>query len=225
MPRLTYYGHSACQIEGKAGTVIIDPFISGNPHTRVKPADIRTDYILLTHGHGDHLGDAIEIAKNNDATIVAVFELANYCASRGAKVHPMHIGGSRQFSFGRVKYTIAHHGSSTPDGAYMGQPGGLLVTMEDKTLYHTGDTALFYDMKLIGEMNSLDVAILPIGDNFTMGIDDAVKAAEFLQAKKYLPMHYNTFEVIRVDPAEFIKKLADRGLNGQVLKPDETLTY
>ncbi len=225
MPKLTYLGHSAFLISGKNASIIIDPFLRGNPLAKSTPEDITVDFILLTHGHGDHIGDAVEIAKNNRATIVAPFELANYCQRQGANVHPMHIGGAHQFSFGRVKYTIAHHGSSNPDGAYMGQPGGLLVTIDDKTLYHAGDTGLFYDMKLIGEMNKLAVAILPIGDNFTMGIDDAVKAAEFLQADLYVPMHYNTFEVIKVDPQEFVEKLAVQGQKGQVVEINGTLTY
>ena len=225
MPKLTYLGHSAFLIEGQSTSIVIDPFLRGNPLAKTTPEDITVDFVLLTHGHGDHVGDAVEIAKNNDATIIAVYELANYCQSQGAKVHPMHIGGAFKFSFGRVKYTIAHHGSSTPDGAYMGEPGGLLVTMDGKTLYHAGDTALFYDMKLIGEMNELDVAILPIGDNFTMGIDDAVKAAGFLQAGRYVPMHYDTFDVIKANPNEFVEKLAVHGQKGQVMAVNGTLTY
>jgi L-ascorbate metabolism protein UlaG (beta-lactamase superfamily) len=217
MPKATYLGHSAFYLEGKKGRIIIDPFISGNPTAKVKLQDIKADYVLLSHGHGDHIGDAVEIAKANRATIVAPFELANYCANKGASVHAMHIGGAHQFPFGRVKLTIAHHGSAAPDGTYVGNPCGFLVTMDEKIMYHTGDTGLFYDMKLIGEMNSIDLVVLPIGDNFTMGIDDAVKAVEFLKPKMAVPMHYRTFEVINVDPDEFVKKVKALGFNSQVM--------
>ena len=225
MPRLTYLGHSAFLLEGTSATLVIDPFLSGNPLAKTKPSDIRADYVLITHGHGDHLGDSIEIAKNNDATIISTFEMVNYCQERGAKGHPLHIGGGYNFPFGRVKLTIAHHGSSTPDGAYMGQPSGLLITMDGKTLYHAGDTALFYDMKLIGEMNAIDVACLPIGDNFTMGIEDAVKAAEFLHPNMVIPMHYKTFDVIDVNPNEFVEKVSGMGFKGRVLEVNETIEY
>ena len=217
MPKVTYLGHSAFYLEGKKGRLVIDPFISGNPNAKVKPQDIKVDYVLLSHGHGDHIGNTLEIAKANRATIVAPFELANYCDSRGASVHAMHIGGAHEFPFGRVKLTIAHHGSAAPDGSYVGNPCGFLVTMDGTTLYHTGDTGLFYDMKLIGEINAIDLALLPIGDNFTMGIDDAVKAVEFLKPKMAIPMHYGTFEVIKVDPNEFVKKVKALGFNSQVM--------
>ncbi len=225
MPKLTYLGHSAFLVEGTKGRVVIDPFLTGNPMAKASPADIQVDHVLLTHGHGDHLGDAVEIAKADDATIVAPFELANYCADKGAKVHPMHIGGARNFPFGRVKLTIAHHGSAAPDGTYTGNPCGFLVTMDDKTLYHPGDTALFYDMKLIGEMNPIDVAVLPIGDNFTMGIDDAVKAVELLRPGTVVPMHYKTFEVIDVDPAEFVDKVKAKGFDARIVAVGESLQY
>ncbi len=225
MPTLTYLGHSAFLVQGSSGAVIIDPFLNDNPLATMKAGDVKADFVLLTHGHGDHLGDAVEIARNNNAVIVAAFELANYCASKGAQVHPMHIGGARKFSFGSLKLTIAHHGSSTPDGAYMGEPSGLLITMDGKTFYHAGDTGLFLDMKLIGEMNRIDVAALPIGDNFTMGIDDAVKATEFLNAGLYIPMHYKTFDVIDVNPGEFVEKAAARGARAQVLEINGSLEF
>ncbi len=171
-------GHAAFLLEGGGGRVVIDPFLTGNPLARVKPEAITVDHILLSHGHGDHLGDALQIAKANGAVIIAPYELATYCGNQGAQTHAMHIGGARTFPFGRVKLTIAHHGSMAPDGTYTGNPCGYLVSMDGKTLYHSGDTGLFLDMKLIGEMNRIDLALLPIGDNFTMGIEDAVKAAE-----------------------------------------------
>jgi L-ascorbate metabolism protein UlaG (beta-lactamase superfamily) len=225
MPRLTYLGHAAFKVEGSKARIVIDPFLSGNPLATVGPEEIKVDYVLLTHGHNDHLGDGIDIAKTNQATIVAPNELAIYCADKGAKIHPMHIGGAHEFPFGRVKLTIAHHGSVAPDGTYTGNPCGFLITMDGKTLYHPGDTGLFSDMKLIGQLNRIDVALLPIGDNFTMGIEDAVRAAEYLQAGLYIPMHYKTFEVIDVDPDEFVKKVQAEGRQAQVLPIGESLEY
>jgi len=225
VPRITYLGHSAFLLEGRDGRIAIDPFLTGNPLARVKPEAIRVDHILLTHGHGDHLGDALQIAEANGAVIIAPNELAIYCANQGAKTHAMHIGGARAFPFGRVKLTIAHHGSMAPDGTYTGNPCGYLVSMEGKTLYHSGDTGLFLDMKLIGEMNRIDLALLPIGDNFTMGIEDAVKAAEFLQARLYVPMHYKTFDLIDVDPDKFAAGVQAKGLKARLLPVGQSLEY
>lgn len=203
MVKLTYHGHSVFEIQSGQHSIIIDPFLNGNSNAKVKPKDIKVGYIILTHAHGDHLGDTVEIAKKNDSTVIAVNELANYLSGKGCKVHNMHIGGGFDFPFGRVKFTIAHHGSSSPDGLYMGEPAGVVITIDGKNIYHAGDTGLFLDMKLIGELNALDVALLPIGDNFTMGIHDAVKAVEFLNPKLTVPMHYNTFGAIKADPEEF----------------------
>ncbi|UCD18624.1 MAG: metal-dependent hydrolase [Candidatus Zixiibacteriota bacterium] len=222
--KVTYLGHSCVAATDGEHNIIIDPFITNNPQAPIGADDIEVDYVLLTHGHGDHLGDAIPIAKKNDATIIAPFELAVYVAKLGAEVHHMHIGGAYNFPFGRVKLTIAHHGSAAGEElAYTGNPCGFLITMGGKTLYHPGDTGLFYDMKLIGDMNSIDLAFLPIGDNFTMGVDDAVKAVEFLQPQKVVPMHYKTFPVIDVEPTEFSDKLKASPTEVIIIEPGESL--
>ena len=222
--KITYFGHSAFMIKDEKFTCLIDPFITGNPHTKAKTESIQADYIFLTHGHGDHIGDAISIAKNNDALIIAPFELAVYCEKKGAKVHPMHIGGGFNFEFGRVKLTQALHGSAVFEDdqvIYTGNPCGFLLMINGKTIYHSGDTGLFSDMKLIGELNKIDIAILPIGDNFTMGIDDAVYAVSLIKPELAIPMHYNTFGYIMQNPEEFTGKIADRGFNGIVLEFDK----
>jgi len=227
MPKLTFLGHDAFLLEHDSVRMIIDPFLSGNPRATTKPAAIKVQYVLLTHAHGDHFGDAIAIAKANNALIIAPNELAVYCSNIGLRSHAMHIGGAHQFPFGRIKLTIAHHGSGLDLGGealtYMGNPCGFLITLGQKTIYHAGDTGLFLDMKLIGELDPIDVALLPIGDNFTMGIDDAVKAAEFLHAKRVVPMHYGTFGVIAVDPAEFAAKMQAKGMKAHVLQVGESL--
>jgi L-ascorbate metabolism protein UlaG (beta-lactamase superfamily) len=217
--KLRYFSHSSFQITTKTGTeILIDPFLDGNPTSPVKSNDVSADYIVLTHAHGDHLGDAFKIAERCGSTFICVNELANYCAAKGFQAHNMHIGGSWNFDFGKVKFTIAHHGSMTPDNYYGGEPAGVILSIEGKNIYHTGDTGLFYDMKLIGEMNSIDFMLLPIGDNFTMGITDAVKAVEFVNPKVAVPMHYNTFSVIKADPNEFKKKVEQGGHKCMVLE-------
>lgn len=225
MLKITYYGHSVFLLDDGKTKLIIDPFIEGNPLSPIKEKDVNVNYIVVTHGHGDHLGDAISISKRCDATIIAVNELANYVASNGAKAHNMHIGGGYNFPFGRVKFTIAHHGSSSGEGTYTGEPSGVLVTMGGRTVYHTGDTGLFSDMKLIGEMNPVDIMLLPIGDNFTMGIDDAVKAVELVNPNFVVPMHYNTFPVIQADPNVFIAKVTAKGFKGKVFNFGETIEF
>lgn len=223
MLTISYYGHSAFLLNDGTTSLIIDPFLTGNPLAPVKHEQVNVKYIVLTHGHGDHLGDAIPIAKRCKATIIAVNELAEYVAERGASAHNMHIGGGHTFPFGRVKFTIAHHGSRSPDGVYTGNPAGVILTIGGKSVYHTGDTGLFYDMQLIGEMNPVDIMLVPIGDNFTMGIDDAVKAVELVRPKFVIPMHYNTFPVIQADPNLFLEKVKAKGFNGKVMKAGETL--
>ncbi len=222
--KLRYFSHSAFQITSLSGKVIlIDPFLDDNPTSPVKSEEVKPDYIILTHAHGDHLGDATKLAKKHNCLIICVNELANLLVSKGYRAHNMHIGGSHKFDFGRVKFTIAHHGSSTSDNVYCGEPAGVLVTVDGKTIYHTGDTGLFYDMKLIGEMNPIDYMLLPIGDNFTMGITDAAKAVELANPKVAIPMHYDTFPVIEADPKEFKKILDARNYECRILEFGEEI--
>lgn len=225
--KITYYGQSCLLVEEGGKTVIIDPFLSGNPQVNVDVKDIKVDAVILTHGHGDHFGDTVEIAQNNNCPVIAVVELAQYASAKGAaETVGMNLGGSKQFDGFKVKYTLAFHSSSNElDGqnVYLGEPAGILLTMGGKTLYHAGDTALFGDMKLIGELNSIDVAALPIGDFFTMGPEDALYAAEWVKAKHVLPVHYNTFPPIEQDGDAFVAELQKKGIQGSALKVGESV--
>ncbi len=223
MLKLTFLSHSAFLLDDGTYKLAIDPFLTGNPLAPIKADELEADFLAITHAHGDHLGDAVEIAKKRGATVIAVNELANYVASLGAKAHNMHIGGAWKFPFGKLKFVIAHHGSSNNEGQYMGEPAGIVVSMGGKTVYHCGDTGLFLDMKLIGEIDKIDVALIPIGDNFTMGIDDAVKAAEFINPELSIPMHYDTFDVIKADPNEFKSKIEAIGKKARVMSYGETI--
>ncbi|TMI91624.1 MAG: metal-dependent hydrolase [Bacillati bacterium ANGP1] len=207
MATLTYYGHATWGLETQGISILIDPFFTGNPMTKVKAAGTAANFIILTHAHGDHYGDTVEIAKRTGATLISNFEIVAYCQKQGvANAHPMHIGGSYAFPFGRAKLTVAHHGSSFPDGTYGGSPAGILLEIEGRRLYNAGDTALFSDMALIAQ-GGLDVAILPIGDNFTMGPEDAAAAAKLLGARTIIPEHYNTWPVIQQDPQAFRRRV------------------
>ncbi|WP_332651085.1 metal-dependent hydrolase [Lysinibacillus sp. 54212] len=221
--KISYHGHSVVKIQTIDNVILIDPFIKGNPVTDLVVENEKPDVILLTHGHNDHVGDTVELATRNNSLVVAPNELADYLSWQGVKVHNMHIGGSRQFDFGKVKYTQAFHGSSyvTPNNEiiYTGMPGGILFTAEELTIYHAGDTALFSDMKLIGERHPIDVAFLPIGDNFTMGPEDAAYAVSLLKPKIVVPIHYNTFPPIQVDPSLFADLVKDA--ETQILQPGE----
>ena len=223
MVKLTYISHSAFVLSDGTHTIAIDPFITGNPTANIKPTDVKPNFIFLTHAHGDHMGDTLELAKENDAVVIAVNELSLYLAAKGIKTHPLHIGGKFSFPFGSIKLTIAHHGSINNEGAYMGPACGGIITIGDKKIYHTGDTGLFLDMQLIGLANNPDVMLVPIGDNFTMGIDDAVKAVQFTKPKLAIPMHYNTFPVIQADPNEFVSKVKEINFDARVINYGETI--
>lgn len=226
MLRITFHGHACFSLSDDKYHVLIDPFISGNPLSDLRAEEVAPTHILLTHGHGDHLGDAIEISKRTKALIIAPNELAVYCQMKGAHVHNMHIGGSRRFDFGWVKLVPAWHGSAAIEGSniiYTGNPCGFVVEMRGKYVYHAGDTGLFKDMELIGEMYDLDCALLPIGDNFVMGPGDALRAAKMLRAGLTIPMHYNTFPVIEQDPQQYVLKLKEEALNGKALNPGESV--
>jgi len=209
--KVSYHGHSVVRIVTNERTILIDPFINGNEACDLDPKTVEADVILLTHGHNDHVGETVEIAKRTGALVVALNELAVYLATKGLRTHPMNIGGAYEFDFGRVKFTQAFHGSSyeEEDGTfiYTGMPGGILLTMKGKTIYHVGDTALFSDLKMIGELNDIDLAFIPIGDNFTMGPEDALIAADWINAKTVVPVHYNTFPVIEQDGDAFAEKV------------------
>jgi len=223
--KITYLAHSCFLIETSKARLIIDPYLTGNDLAPVKAADITVDFVLCSHGHEDHTGDALAIAKRCDATIVANYEIAEYFAAQGAKTHGLDPGGAFQFPFGRVKLTIAHHTSSAGAGlhpVYLGVACGIVLHADGKTVYHAGDTGLFLDMQLIGRMG-LDLALVPIGDNFTMGIDDAAAALDLLKPKLAVPMHYNTWPVIQADPRRFVEAAARSDHTVQVLDPGESL--
>ena len=209
MATLTCHGHATWGLETKGTRILIDPFFTGNPQTKSTPGDVSANFIILTHAHGDHYGDTVAIAKRTGATVISNAEIVNYCQKQGvSNTHALHIGGGYTFPFGRVKLTVAHHGSSFPDGTYGGNPAGVVLEIEGKRLYNAGDTALFSDMSLIGEAG-LDVALLPIGDNFTMGPDDAAIAAKLLRARTVIPQHYNTWPVLEQDPEAFKRRVEE----------------
>ncbi len=210
--KIKYHGHACVSIEFDEGTkLIIDPFITDNPLSELDAQTIEADYILITHGHNDHVGDTEIIAENNDAVIISIVELCDYFENKGYRVHGLNIGGGYNFPFGRVKMTRAYHSSGyvdeNGDTIYMGEPGGFLIQSEGKLIYHAGDTALFSDMRMYAEEGRIDIAFLPIGDNYTMGPKDAIKACHYLQPRKMVPIHYNTFDLIKQDPHKLSEKI------------------
>ncbi|MCE5154616.1 metal-dependent hydrolase [Staphylococcus hyicus] len=224
--KLTFHGQSTVYFESNGKSGIIDPFITGNDLSDLDASKLEVDYIILTHGHEDHFGDTIEIAKRTNATVIGTAEVANYLNTAHGidNVHGMNIGGQWSFDFGELKFVQAFHSSSLMDDQgkpiYLGMPMGVILKLEGKTIYHTGDTGLFSDMKLIADRHPVDVCFVPIGDNFTMGIEDASYAVNTLiQPKITVPIHYDTFPVIKQDP-EVFKKAVTHG-EVQILKPGE----
>jgi L-ascorbate metabolism protein UlaG (beta-lactamase superfamily) len=222
--KLTWYSHAAFLIESGGHRILTDPFLGDNPLAPIKPDAVDCDFIIVSHGHADHVGDTVAIAKRTGATVISNFEIVNWLQDQGLeKVHPQHIGGGFDHPFGRLKLTLALHGSALPDGSDGGNPTGLLLTLEGKKIYHACDTGLFGDMELIGD-EGIDLAILPIGDNFTMGPDDALRAVRLIRPAKVIPIHYNTFEVIEQDPHAFAMRVGDEtDAKCVVLDPGQSL--
>ncbi|GIW88760.1 MAG: UPF0173 metal-dependent hydrolase [Isosphaeraceae bacterium] len=208
--RVRWLGHSAIHIETDGVHLLIDPFLTGNPTAAAKPDELPAHFILVSHGHADHVGDTIPIAQRTGATVIANFEISQWLQKHGLdKVHPMHLGGGHDFPFGRLKLTIAHHGSVLPDGSYGGNPAGFHLFLKDGSkIYDAADTALFSDMRLIGE-EGIDLALLPIGDNFTMGPDDSLRALNFLTPRQAIPIHYNTWPLIAQDPQAWASRVRE----------------
>jgi L-ascorbate metabolism protein UlaG (beta-lactamase superfamily) len=223
--KLTYYGQSCFAVETGGKNVLFDPFITTNELARhINIADIKADYILLSHGHQDHTADAVQLAKQNNATVIAAFEVATWMNKHGVeKYHPMNTGGKWTFDFGTVKCTNAVHSSNMPDGSYGANPMGFIVTTPEKTFYYSGDTALTMDMQLVPRWGKLDFAVLPIGDNFTMGIEDAIAAAEMIQCQTIVGVHYDTFGFIKIDHEKAKKAFAGAGLNLHLIKIGESI--
>ncbi|TJY33892.1 metal-dependent hydrolase [Pontimicrobium aquaticum] len=222
--KITFLGHASLQINIGDITILVDPFISGNPKASSIDIDtLKADYILLTHAHQDHILDVEAIAKRTEAVIVSNYEIVTHFQNKGLEGHPMNLGGNWDFEFGKLKYVNAIHTSSFPDGSYGGQPGGFVIEGERKNIYIAGDTALTYDMKLIPLQTKLDLAILPIGDNFTMGIDDALIAADFVECDKILGYHFDTFGYIEIDHESAKRKFFENDKDLMLLEIGESI--
>jgi len=222
--KITFYGHASLGIEVGGKKIIVDPYISPNPKASHIDVDaLEADFILLTHAHGDHIADVETIAQRTNATIVSNAEIAGYYAKKGFTTHPMNHGGSWDFDFGNVKYVNAIHSSSFPDGSYGGNPGGFVIEGERKNIYIAGDTALTFDMQLIPLRTKLDLAIFPIGDNFTMDVDDAILASDFVECDKVLGYHFDTFGYIEINHEEAIKKFFDVGKDLMLLEIGDSI--
>lgn len=224
--KITFLGHASLCIETAGTTIIVDPFISGNPKNtgQVSLATLQPDFIFVTHAHQDHVLDVEALATQSGATIVSNYEIATYYENKGYKVHPMNHGGSWEFNFGTLKYVNAIHTSSFADGTYGGQPGGFVLQADSKTVYIAGDTALHMDMQLIPILFDLDLAILPIGDNFTMGVTEAIHAAKMVECKEVLGYHYDTFGFIEIDHKKAIEAFRAEELNLHLLPIGESIT-
>ena len=223
--KFTWYGHATLGLELDGYKLLVDPYLTGNPAASTTADKVEADYILVTHGHFDHVGDAATIAKRTGAMVLSNFEIAEWMEKQGVqKTHGQHIGGGHAFPFGYLKLTPAWHGSGLPDGTNGGAPTGFLLTPKDgKKIYISGDTGLFSDMQLIGQ-EGIEVAFVPIGDNYTMGPDDAYKAVELLKPKHVIPIHYNTWELIAQDADKWAERVSKLGVKVHVLKPGESLT-
>ena len=222
--KLTWYGHATLGLETSGYKVIVDPFFDGNPAASTSANQIQADFILVSHGHGDHIGDSIEIAKSTGAMVISNAEIARWLEKKGVRVHAQHLGGGYRHPFGYLKLTLALHGSILPDGSYGGNPAGFLLTTNDgEKIYMACDTGLFGDMRLIGE-EGIDLALIPIGDNYTMGPDDALRAVKLLQPKCVVPIHYDTWDLIAQDPETWADRVrADTGVKVIVLKPGQSI--
>lgn len=225
MITLTWYGHATWGIDIDETRLLVDPFFAGNPVAEAAPDALEADYIIVTHGHSDHVGDTVALAERTGATVIANFEICNWLQAQGVEnVHPQHIGGGFHYPFGYLKLTIAMHGSALPDGSYGGMPAGVMIRTDRATIYHAGDTGLFASMELIGE-EGIDVALLPIGDNFTMGPDDALRAVKLIRPRVVIPMHYETWDLIAQDPHAWAERvMAETSTQPVVLSIDETYT-
>lgn len=221
--KVTFLGHGTLQVDTDGKTILIDPFFTGNPAASTSADVVSPDFIVLSHGHGDHVGDTVDIAKRTGALVIANFEIIDWLGKQGVEnTHAQHIGGEHTYEFGRLKLTIAHHGSMLPDGSSGGNPCGILLKLQDGTIYHAADTGLFYDMKLIGE-EGIDLAIVPIGDNFTMGPDDALRAVKLIEPKRVLPDHYNTWPLIEQDAEAWAERVrSETAALPVVLEPGES---
>jgi len=223
--KFIWYGHGTFGLETGGYKVLVDPFFTGNPAASTTADAVEADFILISHGHGDHTADAVDVAKRTGALVISNDEIAKWLGKKGVEAHPQHIGGGYNHPFGYLKLTHALHGSGLPDGSYGGNPGGLLLTTkEEEKIYLACDTGLFSSMKLIGD-EGIDLAVLPIGDNFTMGPDDALRAVKLVRPKHVIPVHYNTFEVIEQDPHAWAQRVvAETDAQAHVLNPGESFS-